>query len=470
MKVLVAIANYGMKNDVYVRRVIDEYRRMSYDIDIIVLSNVPKDIGADIEVRVGFPGKNPWNLPFPHKEIFAKRVKDYDLFIYSEDDTLITQRNIEAFLNATAVLPENEIAGFLRFEEVYDGGSICMSIPEIHASYHWSPKSVKSFGKYTFAHFTNEHSACYILTKQQLQKAIESGGFLVAPHEGDYDLLCSAATDPYTQCGFTRMICISHIEEFLLHHLPNVYVGKLGIDRSELQLQINALLAINAGTASRSELLPEAANPQLNISRWDKQYYGKCEDDVLASIPDYTKNVLSVGCGCGVTEARLVQKGIRVVGIPLDSIIAESAKSRGVEVLCPDFERAREILGNTKFDCILFVDLLGHLRDPVEVLSGFAEFMRDKSCAIITMPNFSYMRYVCEMFQVYRRKETFDKAHLHFTTPKMARKWFTQSELRVVSTKYKIENRFKKFRDLPLGPLRKYFAPEVLFVAKKYLQ
>ena len=115
MKILVVIASYGLKNQAYLRRLIDEYTSMSYGIDIVILSNIPKELGSDIEVRVGLPAKNPWSLPFGHKKLFAERIDEYDLFIYSEDDTLIKQENIDAFLKVTKVLPENEIAGFLRY-------------------------------------------------------------------------------------------------------------------------------------------------------------------------------------------------------------------------------------------------------------------------------------------------------------------------------------------------------------------
>ena len=109
MNILVAIANYGLKNQAYLQKLIDEYKSMSYSVDIVVLSNIPKELDPDIEVIVGLPAKNPWSLPFTHKRIFAERSKYYDLFIYSEDDILIKQKNIEAFLKVQAILPDDEI-------------------------------------------------------------------------------------------------------------------------------------------------------------------------------------------------------------------------------------------------------------------------------------------------------------------------------------------------------------------------
>ena len=116
MKILVAIASYGTNNDQYLQQLIDEYSSMPYLVDIVVVSNIPKALGKEVEVVVGLPSKNPWSLPFAHKRIFIARQNHYDLFIYSEDDTLITQQNIEAFLQVTALLNSNEIAGFLRSE------------------------------------------------------------------------------------------------------------------------------------------------------------------------------------------------------------------------------------------------------------------------------------------------------------------------------------------------------------------
>ena len=162
-----------------------------------------------------------------HKKVFADRADQYDLFIYSEDDILVTEDNLRAFLDACSVLEDNEIAGFFRVEKG-SGGNV--NYPDVHANFHWVPNSVRSRGKYTFAAFTNEHAACYVLTQNQLRKALNSGGFLVGPHEWKYDLLCTAATDPYTQCGFQKLIPISHFDDFTVEHLSNKYVGKVGIN------------------------------------------------------------------------------------------------------------------------------------------------------------------------------------------------------------------------------------------------
>ena len=46
MKMLVAIASYGTGNDDYLARLIREYHSMSFPVDIVVLSNVEKNLGS----------------------------------------------------------------------------------------------------------------------------------------------------------------------------------------------------------------------------------------------------------------------------------------------------------------------------------------------------------------------------------------------------------------------------------------
>ncbi len=280
LKILVAIASYGTGNDGYLSRLVDEYHKMPYDVHIVVLSNVQKNLSPDIEVLVGLPTKNPRSLPFGHKPVLAQRLEQYDLFIYSEDDTLITERNIKAFLRATALLPENEVAGFIRSEI---GASGKLFISTAHGHFHWRQNSVRSIGDSTFAEFTNQHSGCFILTRDQLRRAIASGGFLVGPHEGRYQLLETAATDPYTQCGMEKVICISELEDFVIPHLPNKYAGTLGVEKQIFQKLVDAMLNRQNLESATPDLLE--TETKLSYSMWSKDYYEPCQTEALLLIP-----------------------------------------------------------------------------------------------------------------------------------------------------------------------------------------
>src|SRR5215472_481374 len=364
MKILVVIANYGVKNDGYLSRVLSEYRSMPYGIDIVVLSNVIKDLGSDVELVAGLPTKNPHSLPFGHKRIFAERKHAYDLFIYTEDDILIRQHNIEAFLRVTNLLPPYEVAGLFRWERYPNGSRF---YPDVHAFYHWEPDSVKVVAGHTFARFTNDHSGCYMLTRSQLAQAIASGGFLVPPHQHHYRLLETAATDPYTQCGFRKLICLSHLDEFLVPHLPNRYVGSwLGVDEPEFAKQMEVLLHSGRGRRATASLL----EPETNVfhSEWSKDYYEPCRQDLIALFPENTQSVLSIGCGWGKTEAELLRKGIDVTAIPLDSVIASCAESRGIRIVYSDLNTAMAQLRARRFDGVLLSGVLHLFPTPAKVL------------------------------------------------------------------------------------------------------
>jgi hypothetical protein len=200
-------------------------------------------VPAGTRLVVGLPAPDPHSLPFAHKQLFADQRDRHDLFIYTEDDILIEEHNLAAFLEASAVLPEGEIAGFFRYERD-DGGHVFFV--DAHDPYDWVPGSVSARGGCTFATFSNDHAGCYVLTRDHLQKALRSGGYLVAPHETRYDMRASAATDPYSQCGMSKRLCISHIQPFLVHHMPNTYVGVLGTEAGDFQAQIDSLLAAGA--------------------------------------------------------------------------------------------------------------------------------------------------------------------------------------------------------------------------------
>jgi 2-polyprenyl-3-methyl-5-hydroxy-6-metoxy-1,4-benzoquinol methylase len=401
---------------------------MSFFVDIVVLSNLQKRLASNIEVLVGLPARDPWSLPFAHKTVFAERIEQYDVFVYSEDDMLITEKNFKAFLEVSSVLREDEIAGFFRIEHGANGSA---NYPDVHAHFHWDVASVRRRGKYTLAKFTNEHAGCYVLTRAQLERAIRSGGFLVGPHQWRYHLPETAATDPYTQCSLTKLIPISHLEQFTVQHLPNKYVGKFGVDGPELYAQINTMLQLAAKDYTPVPLL--ATETELWRAMHSKDYYEPIDPDVILMIPQRTRTVLSIGCGWGATECWLAERGLRVVAVPLDPVICSRAAQRGIEMVFGDFRMAKAKLGEEKFDCILYLNVLHLVRDPAEVLSLFRDNLSSGSAVIIQTPNTLNLRAIWNVFRNPSawRSLTHDLRGMHFTLPSKVRSWCRRSGLRI---------------------------------------
>lgn len=462
---LVVIANYGTKNDAYLNRLLAEFRSMSHRVHVVVLTNVPKSFGADVEVIVEQPHGNPRSFPFAHRQILAQRADDYDIFIYSEDDTLIAEKNIDAFLQATKVLPPDEIAGFLRTEVGTDGRRYFSTV---HSHFHWEPGSACRRGEHVFAYFSNEHSACYVLTREQLKRAIASGGYLVGPHEGKYQMLETAATDPYTACGMRKMICISHFDNFVLPHLPNKYIGVMGLEESEVQYQVQALLAIARGERAAITLL-EVETKALH-QNWSKGYHEPCNYEALSLVPPTARSILSVGCGQGLTERALIERGYSVVGLPLDSVISTCAEARGVQVVLEKLQTVASRFNGDQFDCVLVLNVLHLLPDPISALTAFGSLLGPGGRILVGLPNFSYLPYFWGRLRRdprFANLGSYEESGLHSTTPRMVRGWFKQSKLATETIVNVVPERWQRLRR-PLGGLTNYlFGSELIAVARK---
>jgi SAM-dependent methyltransferase len=465
-RVLVVLASYGSTNDKYLSQLIEEYQSMSFDIQVVVLSNIPKRLNKGVEIIVGLPNKDPWSLPFNHKRIFADRLSDYDLFIYSEDDVLITEQNVRAFLSITPTLKKDEIAGFIRVEVGPTGD---LNYPEMHGNFHWEPSTVRRRNNYTLAHFSNEHAACYMLTQDQLKQAIKSGGFLIAPHEWKYDLACSAATDPYTKCGFLKLIPISHLDTFTVKHLSGRYFSSLGVKALEMRHQIDALLqSANGGECPSAPLF--SAETKLRRGRYSKSYYEPTNEAVLAAIPETARSVLSVGCAWGATERQLRHRGLHVTIVPMDPIISCSAKNFGIESVIGDFEAARKQLEAKRFDCVLFLNVLQFLADPINVISLFSSLLATDGRIIIQMDNvLQYRRIISSIRSVRRVSDLakFDLTGIHLVSARTVRNWCHRSGLVVETTIQVLPEKANRLRHSGVSLLGWLLAREWIIVARK---
>jgi len=494
MKILAVISSYGKANDKYLQRLVEEYRSMPFNIDLVILSNVNKHVAQGVEVVVVPRRRFPWtlrgtfngrrslrllrqeyrdwvrhlDLPFAHRRILADRLNDYDLFLYSEDDTLVTERNLRAFLSAAAVLPANEIPGFLRFERGPDGE---VNYPEVHGHFHWAVSSVRRRGEHTFAFFTNEHAAFYVITREQLRQAIESGGFLVDPHGGKYDLLCTAATDIYTQCGFQKLICISRLDDFLIHHLPNKYVGtEFGVNDAELRRQVDRLLKIGKDGYQCTPLLEtETKLPDRGHS---KGYYEPVRAELLSELPSSARTVLSIGSGWGAAESCLAAKGLRVSAVPLDAVIPGGAEADGVEIINGELEEARRTLAGRQFDCLLLSNVLHLVPNPAGLLSSLASLLSPGGVAVAVVPNTS--RLEASWTAVTGRRlddlEKYRASGVQHTSRETVRGWFGSAGFRVQSLKQVLGPRAQRVGHLTKGVMDSWLAYEFIVAGGRALE
>lgn len=213
MRIKVAIANFGESQLEFLAEVLREFRSFQrHAVDITVYTTVPVDAPHKI-----LDGAIGYGLPFACREDMAASINDYDLFLYDENDMLITEENIDAFVECQSTLPPNQICGFYRYE-LNNGMKLLLDLNPF-----WG-KVVQNIYDHAFT-VGNQHQGCWLLTRAQLQHCIDSGNFLVPPHVRPYGMLEQGASDPYTNCGLEKVLPreLALLEKLQIRHLPLKY-------------------------------------------------------------------------------------------------------------------------------------------------------------------------------------------------------------------------------------------------------
>ena len=143
-------------------------------------------------------------------------------------------------------------------------------------------------------------------------------------------------------------------------------------------------------------------------------------DDLLLLVPLHVKNVLDVGCGSGILGAKLRKKGIEVVGIEKDEQAYAQARGKINKAILADVEELDLSYPVGYFDCILFADILEHLRDPVSILMKYGKYLNDKGFVIASIPNVRYYKIILRLLfggtWDYVDKGILDVTHIRFFT------------------------------------------------------
>ncbi len=212
MRIKVCISNFGDTQLDCLEKVIREFNSYKkHDVDIKVFTTVPLQVN-----HILFPESITTSLPFQCRQEMAADLENYDIFIFNENDHLITEDNIDCFIDVSKELKENQLCGFIQYEEIY-GVKVL-----VHNPYYGNLVD-KSYNDFFTCH--NNHQGCWILLKEDLRKIINSGNFLVDPHDGPYGILEQGASDPYTSCGMEKVfpLDLESLKRLMIKHLPVKY-------------------------------------------------------------------------------------------------------------------------------------------------------------------------------------------------------------------------------------------------------
>jgi hypothetical protein len=227
-KIKICIANYGSSQLHFMKEVIREFESYKkYEVDVTVYTTVPVEYN-----HIMYHESVGMNLPFMCRKHMAESINDYDLFLYNENDHLITEDNIDAFMEHNSTLKPNQVSGFIRYEQRGWRKILCDLNPG-REFINGKPILIKNRYEKDFSLYNN-HQGSWLLTKEQLKTAVDSGKFVMERPEQDcittetlmgYWQLEQGATHPYIQCGLEKVFPKdqSLLKRLLIWHMPLKY-------------------------------------------------------------------------------------------------------------------------------------------------------------------------------------------------------------------------------------------------------
>ena len=180
-------------------------------------------------------------------------------------------------------------------------------------------------------------------------------------------------------------------------------------------------------------------------------YYKNIRKDILSIVPSDAKNILEIGCAAGMTGNELKKKsGVYVAGVELDHNAAIEAKSLLDDVIEGDIEDIDLPYKNETFDCLLFADILEHLKDPLTVLKKTRKLLKPTGTLIASIPNVQYLGVVSQLIEgnwTYQDEGILDRTHLRFFTYHEIEKLFTDAGYEIIQVHETLDPQYDSAKD-----------------------
>ena len=147
--------------------------------------------------------------------------------------------------------------------------------------------------------------------------------------------------------------------------------------------------------------------------------------------------VLDIGAADGSVARPLAARGCRVWAIERDAAAASKARSACERVIVGDVEALdlEEVLEGRKFDFVLLLDVLEHLRDPLATLVRAREQLVPGGRAIVSIPNIAHGAVRLSLMSgnfTYTETGLLDRTHLRFFDRRSAEALLADAQLRIV--------------------------------------
>jgi len=178
----------------------------------------------------------------------------------------------------------------------------------------------------------------------------------------------------------------------------------------------------------------------------DNYYFGK-RTDLADMIPQNTKKVFSVGCGAGITEKELKKIIPEVIGSEQNEEMAKEASKYLNQVITGDIEEITLPFKEGYFDCIIYADILEHLKNPKKLLIEHKKVLNDNGVLIISIPNIRFWYVIYSLLVKgdwkYADRGLFDRTHLRNFTYRNFKRLLKECGFKII----RIKRRFRLFED-----------------------
>jgi len=183
----------------------------------------------------------------------------------------------------------------------------------------------------------------------------------------------------------------------------------------------------------------------------DREYFRQGRKEVETLVPEEAMRILDVGCGEGILGKRLLEKGAEeVVGIEVDPIASKRANENLSRVIKGDVTCLELQYEDGYFDCIIFADILEHLKEPLSTLRRFKHYLADSGSIVASIPNVRYygvLNMLVEGHWKYQDSGILDRTHLRFFTMKDMESLFTEAGYEITGITANIDPAYSSLHD-----------------------
>jgi len=179
----------------------------------------------------------------------------------------------------------------------------------------------------------------------------------------------------------------------------------------------------------------------ISAAERDAAYTG-ARSDIVDMVPASAGKILDVGCSNGATGRALKALNLTrsVCGIEYDAEFARHAARDLDFVVHGDLNVLdwQSSLGERRFDCIIFADVLEHIVSPQRCLQQAKGFLLPGGTVVVSLPN---IRHVSALRSIFlqgnfpqRDRGIFDRTHLRWFTMRDGKEMLTMSGFKVSAT------------------------------------